>query len=109
MHKYRKDFPILNQHTYLNNAASGILCPTLNILGEYDKMIPIREGKKLANNINNFNKLLLLPIFSYQNEPKTEHFGERCILLRERRRPVAQPDRQDTKETYECAPRAWAR
>ena len=29
MHKYRKDFPILNQHTYLNTAASGILFDSL--------------------------------------------------------------------------------
>ena len=35
------------------NAAAKIKCPTINILGEYDRMIPIKEGKKLAASISN--------------------------------------------------------
>ena len=41
-------------------AAKKIKCPTLNILGEYDRMIPVNEGKKLAKNISN-SEIVVIP------------------------------------------------
>ena len=37
-----------------------IKCPTINILGEYDRMIPIKEGKKLAASIPN-SEVAIIP------------------------------------------------
>jgi len=34
-------------------AASNVSCPTLCILGDKDKMVPIDKGKKMARNIKN--------------------------------------------------------
>jgi pimeloyl-ACP methyl ester carboxylesterase len=32
-------------------AAKKVKCPTINILGDKDKMCPVKEGKKLADSI----------------------------------------------------------
>ena len=47
---------------YINGfkAAEKIECPTLNILGEYDKMVPVKEGKKLADKISN-SEVVIIP------------------------------------------------
>ena len=43
------DFRACDNYKNGFEAAKKIQCPTLNILGEYDRMIPIKEGKKLAD------------------------------------------------------------
>ena len=47
------DFRACDNYKSGFQAAAKIQCPTINILGEYDKMIPIKEGKKLAASIPN--------------------------------------------------------
>ena len=47
------DFRACDNYKNGFNAAAQIKCPTINILGEYDRMIPIKEGKKLAASITN--------------------------------------------------------
>ncbi len=47
------DFRACENYKVGFEAAAKIKCPTINILGEYDKMIPVREGKKLAASISN--------------------------------------------------------
>ena len=47
------DFRACDNYKVGFEAAKNIQCPTINILGEYDRMIPIKEGKKLAACIPN--------------------------------------------------------
>ena len=47
------DFRACDNYKKGFEAAAKIKCPTINILGEYDRMIPIKEGKKLASSISN--------------------------------------------------------
>ena len=54
------DFRACDNYKNGFNAASKIKCPTLNILGEYDKMIPVKEGKKLADSIAN-SEIVVIP------------------------------------------------
>ena len=43
------DFRACNNYKNGFDAAKKIKCPTINILGEKDRMCPLKEGKKLAN------------------------------------------------------------
>ena len=43
------DFRACDNYKNGFDVAAKIKCPTINILGEYDRMIPIKEGKKLAD------------------------------------------------------------
>ena len=54
------DFRACNNYKNGFEAAKKIKCPTLNILGEYDRMIPVKEGKKLADNITN-SEVVIIP------------------------------------------------
>jgi len=45
------DFRACDNYKAGFEAAAKIKCPTINILGEYDRMTPVKEGKKLANSI----------------------------------------------------------
>ena len=47
------DFRACDNYKAGFKSAAKIKCPTINILGEYDRMIPIKEGKKLADSIAN--------------------------------------------------------
>ena len=54
------DFRACDNYKTGFDAAAKIKCPTINILGEYDKMIPIKEGKKLASSIPN-SEVVIIP------------------------------------------------
>jgi len=54
------DFRACDNYKNGFEAAKKIKCPTLNILGEYDRMIPVNEGKKLAANILN-SEIVIIP------------------------------------------------
>ena len=54
------DFRACDNYKNGFEAAKKIECPTLNILGEYDKMVPVKEGKKLASNISN-SEVVVIP------------------------------------------------
>ena len=45
------DFRACDNYKNGFNAAKKIQCPTINILGRNDRMTPLKEGKKLAENI----------------------------------------------------------
>jgi len=45
------DFRACNNYINGFEAAKKIKCPTINILGDKDKMCPVKEGKKLADSI----------------------------------------------------------
>ncbi len=64
------DFRACNNYKVGFETAAKIKCPTINILGEYDRMIPIKEGKKLA---------ALIPNSEVEIIPKCGHM----ILLEE--------------------------
>ena len=44
---------IMNDFDNGFRAAKNVKCPTLNILGDKDKMCPLKEGKRLADAIDN--------------------------------------------------------
>jgi len=54
------DFRACDNYKNGFEAAKKIKCHTLNILGENDRMIPVKEGKKLANNILN-SEVVIIP------------------------------------------------
>ena len=54
------DFRACDNYKNGFKAAEKIKCPTINILGEYDKMIPVKEGQKLANKITN-SEVVIIP------------------------------------------------
>lgn len=54
------DFRACDNYKNGFEAAKKIQCPTLNILGEYDRMIPVKEGQKLASNIPN-SEVVIIP------------------------------------------------
>ena len=54
------DFRACDNYKNGFEAAKQIKCPTLNILGERDRMIPVKEGKKLAENIDN-SEVVIIP------------------------------------------------
>ena len=54
------DFRACDNYKNGFQAAKKIKCPTINILGEYDRMIPVNEGKKLAKNISN-SEIVVIP------------------------------------------------
>lgn len=45
------DFRACNNYKNGFEAAKKVKCPTINILGDKDKMCPVKEGKKLADSI----------------------------------------------------------
>jgi len=47
------DLRACNNYKNGSKAASNINCPTLCILGDKDKMVPLNKGKQLAEKINN--------------------------------------------------------
>ena len=47
------DFRACDNYKNGFEAAKKIKCPAINILGDRDRMCPIKEGKKLADNIEN--------------------------------------------------------
>ena len=47
------DFRACNNYKNGSKAASEINCPTLCILGDKDKMVPLNKGKQLAEKIKN--------------------------------------------------------
>ena len=62
------DFRACDNYKNGFEAAKKIKCPTINILGDKDRMCPVSEGKKLANSIkdseveiiNNCGHMILL-------------------------------------------------
>ena len=62
------DFRACDNYKTGFDAAAKIKCPTINILGEYDKMIPIKEGKKLASSIPN-SEVVIIPKFITKHHP----------------------------------------
>ena len=46
------DFRACDNYKNGFEAAKKLKCPVINILGDQDRMCPVKEGKKLANNIN---------------------------------------------------------
>jgi len=54
------DFRACDNYKNGFEAAKKIKCPTLNILGEFDRMIPVTEGKKLADSIVD-SKVVIIP------------------------------------------------
>ena len=47
------DFRACDNYKNGFEAAKKVQCPTINILGDRDKMCPLKEGKKLADSIKN--------------------------------------------------------
>jgi len=47
------DFRACDNYKNGFEAAKNVKCPTINILGDKDKMCPLKEGKKLASSIEN--------------------------------------------------------
>ena len=47
------DFRACDNYKNGFEAAKNVKCPTLNILGDKDKMCPLKEGKRLADAIDN--------------------------------------------------------
>ena len=47
------DFRACDNYKNGFEAAKNVKCPTINILGDKDKMCPLKEGKKLAGSIEN--------------------------------------------------------
>ena len=47
------DFRACDNYQNGFKAAKNVKCPTLNILGDKDKMCPLKEGKRLADAIDN--------------------------------------------------------
>ena len=45
------DFRACDNYKNGFEAAKKIKCPTINILGDKDRMCPVKEGKKLADSI----------------------------------------------------------
>ena len=45
------DFRACDNYKNGFEAAKKIICPTINILGDKDRMCPVKEGKKLADSI----------------------------------------------------------
>ena len=54
------DFRACDNYKVGFETASKIKCPTINILGEFDRMTPVKEGKKLANSIPN-SEIIIIP------------------------------------------------
>ena len=75
-HALGVDFRACDNYKTGFDAAAKIKCPTINILGEYDRMIPIKEGKKLA---------ALIPNSEVEIIPKCGHM----ILLEEADKALA--------------------
>ena len=48
------DFRACDNYKNGFEAAKKIKCPTINILGDKDRMCPVKEGKKLADSIKVF-------------------------------------------------------
>ena len=53
------DFRACDNYKEGLNTAKKIKCPVINILGEYDKMTPIKQGKKLADAISNSEVVII--------------------------------------------------
>ena len=47
------DFRACDNYKNGFEAAKNVKCPTINILGDKDKMCPLKEGKRLAGSIEN--------------------------------------------------------
>ena len=47
------DLRACNNYKNGSNAAEAVICPTLCILGDKDKMVPLEKGKKMAAKIKN--------------------------------------------------------
>jgi len=54
------DFRACDNYKNGFEVAKKIQCPTINILGEYDRMISVKEGKKLAENIKK-SEVVVIP------------------------------------------------
>ena len=53
------DFRACDNYKNGFEAAKKVKCPTINILGDRDKMCPLKEGKRLAQSIDNSEVVII--------------------------------------------------